>query len=405
MAISKWESLSLTERVLAVKLDCFRHPDFALIATAMHVGKAHVRDDVPTAATNGKDMFFGSAFIAPMSRKELRYLILHEALHISLHHCTAYRKVSKRYGGIVNKAMDYVVNNVIEETDPQHAFVDPPKSIPPLYKPEYKDLATLDILRLLINEQDDNKSSGKGDAGGASGAGGADGTLDEHMMEEIPEDQIPELTKAVEEALREGKIIADKIRGASGSGGALDKIGRKSNTDWRHALREFITSVTQGDDYSRFNPPNKRMLAHGILFPTHFTEATGELIIANDTSGSMDSIMPIVMGEIAKLAQQAKPERVRVLWWDTAVCGDQVFMPHEYEGIATALKPMGGGGTTVSCVAQYIAERNLKARGVIYLTDGYIESDYIMPDMPALWGVVDNDSFVPQRGKVVRIHT
>jgi predicted metal-dependent peptidase len=68
------------------------------------------------------------------------------------------------------------------------------------------------------------------------------------------------------------------------------------------------------------------------------------------------------------------------------------------------MSPKGGGGTTVSCVANYIKEKELKAKAVIMLTDGYIESDFIVPDLPLLWGIVDNDDFVPHTGKVMRIH-
>jgi hypothetical protein len=50
-----------------------------------------------------------------------------------------------------------------------------------------------------------------------------------------------------------------------------------------------------------------------------------------------------------------------------------------------------------------VAEHKIKAKAVIMLTDGYIESDYRMTDMPTLWGVVDNDDFMPRAGKVLRI--
>ena len=40
---------------------------------------------------------------------------------------------------------------------------------------------------------------------------------------------------------------------------------------------------------------------------------------------------------------------------------------------------------------------------MIYLTDGYIEHDYRVPQLPILWGLVDNDDYTPHTGKVVRI--
>jgi predicted metal-dependent peptidase len=129
----------------------------------------------------------------------------------------------------------------------------------------------------------------------------------------------------------------------------------------------------------------------------------GELVIAADTSGSMTGVLPIVFGEVARICQSVKPSKVRVIWWDNKVQSEQVFTEGDYERIATLVKPQGGGGTTVSCVAQYISAKKYKPKAVIYLTDGYFESTYDVPRVPCLFGVVDHPAFVPLKGKVVRL--
>jgi predicted metal-dependent peptidase len=139
--------------------------------------------------------------------------------------------------------------------------------------------------------------------------------------------------------------------------------------------------------------------------PSHFSEATGELIIACDTSGSMGPIYPTVFGEVARIVQNVMPDSVRLLWWDCEVCGDQLFKPHEYDKIASLLKPAGGGGTSPNCVVQYIAEKKYQPKGVVWLTDGYLDGSDGKVDVPALWGVVDNDHFKPPQGKAVRIYS
>jgi predicted metal-dependent peptidase len=96
---------------------------------------------------------------------------------------------------------------------------------------------------------------------------------------------------------------------------------------------------------------------------------------------------------------------VRVLWWESEVLGEQVFTAHDYDKLGKQLKPVGGGGTRLTCVAEYIAKHKLKPKAVIYLTDGYIESNYQLANFPTLFGVVDNDSFVPSKGKTVRIYS
>jgi predicted metal-dependent peptidase len=119
----------------------------------------------------------------------------------------------------------------------------------------------------------------------------------------------------------------------------------------------------------------------------------------------MTGVYPTVFGEIARICESVRPESVRVLWWDTKVRGDQEFKPDQYHEIAQLMKPKGGGGTTVSCVAQYVAQKEYKPAAVIYLTDGYIESQYDTVDAPCLWGVVDNERFMPLVGQKVNINS
>ena len=117
----------------------------------------------------------------------------------------------------------------------------------------------------------------------------------------------------------------------------------------------------------------------------------------------MHGIYPVVFGEIANIAMNLKPKSIRVLWWDTHVAGEQVFTERDYDNIAKLVKPKGGGGTTVSCVAAYVREHRLKPKATIMLTDGYIESQYDVVPGNVLWGVVNNPRFVPLRGKVLHI--
>jgi predicted metal-dependent peptidase len=72
-------------------------------------------------------------------------------------------------------------------------------------------------------------------------------------------------------------------------------------------------------------------------------------------------------------------------------------------GRAVVAKPQGGGGTTPQVVVDYIREHKIDAKGIVWLTDGYLGCDTPSTPMPSLWGVVDNDSFVPTHGKVLHI--
>ena len=128
--------------------------------------------------------------------------------------------------------------------------------------------------------------------------------MDEHMQGEgsatsgMTEAEAKAVEQAIDDAMRQGAIAAQKIAGKGKGNNRLEKSLNKRDTNWKQHLREFFEQIIQGDEYSRFCPPNKRMLASGFVMPSHFDLATGEIIVACDTSGSMYHILPVVFGEI-----------------------------------------------------------------------------------------------------------
>lgn len=391
-----WEKMTLRDRITAAHTDIMNHPEFALLSGVILTGKVEISDKIPTAATNGRDVKYGDAFMTPLNQKQVRYLVLHENGHKALKHCVWYRDIVRKYPRLSNIAQDYVINGMIEELDPDLKFVERPTD-GLCIDPKYFGWGWIEVLQDLLKN-------------GGEGGGGGDGNpdpFDEHEdgSEVMEADEIDSLSEEIDEALRQGKIIVDRKRGEGSGNNPLNALIQPRETNWRDALREFIETICAGHDNSRFCPPNKRLLASGFIMPSHFSESAGELIVACDTSGSMTGVYPVVFGEIARICETVRPESVRVLWWDSEVCGEQVFTEQNYNDLASLLKPAGGGGTYLSCVAEYIRDKEYKPKAVIYLTDGYIEHSYALPEVPCLWGVVDNKQFVPQRGKKLNINS
>jgi predicted metal-dependent peptidase len=392
-----WEKMTLRDRITAAHTDIMNHPEFALLSGVILTGKVEISDKIPTAATNGRDVKYGDAFMTPLNQKQVRYLVLHENGHKALKHCVWYRDIVRKYPRLSNIAQDYVINGMIEELDPDLKFVERPTE-GLCIDPKYFGWGWIEVLQDLLKN---------GGEGGGSGGDGNPDPFDEHEdgSEVMEADEIDSLSEEIDEALRQGKIIVDRKRGEGSGKNPLNALIQPRETNWRDAMREFIETICTGHDNSRFCPPNKRLLASGFIMPSHFSESAGELIVACDTSGSMTGVYPVVFGEIARICETVRPESVRVLWWDSEVCGEQVFTEQNYNDLASLLKPAGGGGTYVTCVAEYIRDKEYKPKAVIYLTDGYIESSYALPEVPCLWGVVDNKQFVPQRGKKLNINS
>ena len=386
---TQWDRMTARQRITAVNVDIMNHKDFSALSGAVMMGGVEI-SGIPTAATNGRDIFYGEEFALAQTRKQLRYVHIHEALHIALRHCLDYADIVAKHPNESNKAMDYVVNGFIEQTDPKFLFVERPTSPAPLVDAKYFGRSFVDVLQdLLRNDPQQNQQQQ---------------TLDTHMPAPAEAD-LDGLRQEVQDAMNHGEMVQKRLAGGEGKCEVLSGFGINRTTDWRNALREWVQEVCSGDEYSRFNPPNRRFLPLGLLMPSHFAVTAGELHIYTDTSGSMAGVYPVIFGEIANICQQANPELVRLIWWDTRVRGEQVFTQGQYDTIAQQLAPKGGGGTTPQCVVQHVQQKQYKPSGAIWLTDGYIDACPTSVCSNELWGVINNDRFKPLHGKTMRIYS
>ena len=121
-----FDKLTPNQKIQACNIDVMRHHKFALLSGIVCMGKSEVKEGIPTAATDGKNKYYGAEFIKPMNRKQLRYLVLHENFHVALKHCLLFKDWTKRAPQLTNIAQDFVVNALIEELDPEFKFVERP---------------------------------------------------------------------------------------------------------------------------------------------------------------------------------------------------------------------------------------------------------------------------------------
>lgn len=427
-----FDRMSAEQRLIAVNVDISKDKRFARLSGVACIGDVKVAEEndpsCQTAMTDGSNEWYNRKFVLEQSRKQLRYIKLHETSHKALRHCTEYMEISRKLPEATGIAMDIVINMMLEEEDPNFDFIERPTSVAPLIVEEYAGWSFVRIVKDLMKNAKPigGGQPGKGQPGGGQPGQGQPGQgqpgpigqiyvdpkgkplgmqLDKHIMGKIVEAELKQLNRSIDDALHQGKLVQEKLAGKGSASSALDATMQKRDTNWKQHLREFISSLCEGDDFSRFSPPNKRLLPQGIIMPSHFSESTGELGVFCDTSGSMTGLYPTVFGEIARICENVRPESVRVIWWEYEVVGDQIFKPADYDKIAQLMQPAGGGGTRLTCVKEYIEAKKYKFKACIYLTDGYIESDYKLAEFPTLFGAVDNDDFVASKGKTIRIHS
>ena len=405
-------------RLKKAHIALMKHQETALYSGVILMGKSVVEDGIPTAYTNGRDKKYGREFISKLSDPQLRGLILHENLHVALKHIGRFTKEFKDSPMLINVATDYAVNDVIKSMNDKE-FCQLPEG--GLYDEKFHNWSAREIYNYLKSTLPPQpKVSISVSGGGGQGKQGEEGqsqsikisidgkesevqTTDEHDFnaDEMSPAEQAQLSDAIDRALREGGILAGRM-GAKVPRQIGDLLEPK--VDWKDALREFVTSATRGSDEYTWRKFNKRMMANDLYMPSMENESVGELIVAIDTSGSIGGVeLTEFATELASICDAVTPSKIRVLWWDTAVHGEQVFQDN-YTNIKDMLKPQGGGGTHVGCVSEYIAKNKVPCEGVLVFTDGYVEDD-IKWDItaPTLWLVTQNRNFTPPMGgKVVK---
>jgi predicted metal-dependent peptidase len=109
------------------------------------------------------------------------------------------------------------------------------------------------------------------------------------------------------------------------------------------------------------------------------------------------------LSEVKGIADEVHPEKVDLIYWDSAVAGHEVYDAHDVSNIVSSTKPMGGGGTDPTCVHHYLKEHNIKPEAVIMLTDGCIGDWGNEWEAPMLWTVVRNPNAYAPMGKTIHI--
>jgi predicted metal-dependent peptidase len=382
------------------------NPKYVALAGVLMIGKKGIKDDCPTAYTNGRDDYYGRAFVDGLADSEFRFLILHETYHKLFKHLTTWEHLYKDDAKLANMACDYVINLMIADEN-RDMFAVMPKDAEGnnigLLDEKFRNMDTAQVYKILKQEQEENvaeQSKGEGNGGG----------LDEHDWEgaqEMGADEQRGLAREIDEAIRQGALTAGKV--GSGGNRAIDQL-LQPEVNWREVMREFITETCRGNDDSTWRQPSRRHLAMGMLRPSGITERVGELVIAIDTSGSIgQQELTKCLSEIKGVCDTVRPESVRILYWDTKVCADELYGDvagacGSLEQLTQTTKPAGGGGTMVQCVPDYIRDNNINAQAVIVLTDGYLGGDWGAWTMPLLWGILDNKNARPTIGKTLHIN-
>jgi len=390
------KALTAEQRLYKATTDIIGRDEFVALAGVLMIGSKKVVDDVPTACTNGKDELYGRAFMDKLSDAEFRFVMLHECYHKMYRHLSTWQHLNAIDSQRTNQACDYVINLKLADTDAYKSqWIVMPQG--GLMDSQFTNMNTDQVFKLLP-PSDEDIQGGQG-KGGGSGDG-----FDEHDWKgakELSTEEAESLAREIDEAVRQGAIMAGKM----GTGGLRDlKDLLEPKKDWRELLREFMSTTCAGKDYSTWRKPNRRYIGYNMLMPSSISESLGEIVVAIDTSGSIgEHELRSFLSEVKGICDSVKPSKVRVLYWDTDVCGHEVYNQDELDNLPKSTKPKGGGGTEVECVPRYMNEHGIKPECVVVLTDGYLGNSWGTWNAPLIWCIQNNKRATASVGVTVHI--
>ncbi len=379
--------LNSQQRVTKSHISIMRSKQFCLFAGVLSIGKVTFTEDLPTAATNGRDVMYNPTFIDTLTDKQLTFVVLHEALHKVFQHMTIWRKLWKENPMLANIAADYVVNNTIVEADPHGEVTSMPEMC--LYDKRFANMTTKQVFDILKQEPPPTgDGEGSGDGGG-TGEGSKQGGHDHHDWEgaeQLTDEEVKDVQKQIDQALRQGEIIRGKMAGNQNR--SIQEL-LEPKVDWREQLREFVNATCKNKDKTSWKRPSRRFIGQDIYMPSMIGETVGKLVVGIDTSGSIgNEELNEFLSEVVGICDDVTPESLELIYWDYDVAAHETYNIGDYQGLATTTKPAGGGGTRVGSLNRYLKDKRITPEAIIVLTDGYVEQDWGGDwEAPTLWAI------------------
>lgn len=389
-------------RLQKAKISLMRSEKFALFGGILMVGRTTIDEHLPTAATNGRDERYGREFVKQLKDAELAFVVMHEGMHKAFRHLTTWRKLHDENPRMANAACDYVINLQLKDLDPEGRIVSMPiyregkhkGEVMGLIDEKYRGLNAKQVFDLLKEEQDSN---GQGEG------------FDEHEWDgadELTDGEKAKLAKDIDQAMRQGLMAHQKLVG-KGTGGLSRELEDllAPKVDWREVLREFVKSTCRAKDTSSWRRVNRRFLSTGVYMPSMIGEKVGHLVIGVDTSGSVGvEELAEFLSEVKGIAEEVNPDKVDLIYWDGAVAAHEEYEGSTVANIVSSTKPAGGGGTSPSCVSQYLKDNKIEPECVIMLTDGYVGNDW-GSDWAAqvLWVITGGNKVMAEIGKTIHL--
>ena len=364
------------DRVIIARVGLLlRHPFFGNMATRMRVQNCD--DWCPTAATDGRNLYYNTQFFNMLSNKQIEFVIAHEILHCVFDHLM---RREDRDALIYNIAADYIVNNILV----RDRIGDKPKLIQ-IYqdfkyetwtseevydelKAKYDEEELKQLGELLDEHVDWGKDPGDENEGQGANANGDGG---DGKGKGRPTYSDEELRK-IRDEIKENMISAAQSAGAGNVPAGVERMIKEltePKMNWREILRQQIQSTIR-DDYT-FSRPGRKGWHTGAILPGMNFQETIDLCICIDMSGSIGNEQATdFLSEVKGIMDEYRDYNIKLWCFDTEVYNEADFSADGGDSLED-YEVKGGGGTDFMVNWTYMKENDIVPKKFLMFTDGY----------------------------------
>lgn len=341
---------------------------------------------IQTASCDGSTLAFNPKFVNELTVSQCTGLIAHEVMHAALmHHTRRGDRSPKRW----NVACDHAVNNILKKSGfdlPSGRYADP----------AYDGASAEHIYTLLPEDQNDNNGDGGSGGGNENSDPGGDGGVQDSPNSQnngaSASQQNAEETEWKVAVAQAAHVAKQAGRLPAGMERLIEEL-LEPQLPWRSILRRFMTERAN-DDFS-WKRGNRRFVAQGLYLPSRESEGSGEMVVVIDTSGSIGQKELTEFGnEIKGIVEDVRPSKTYVMYCDASVAHVDEFKPEDKLEFAAH----GGGGTDFRPPFEWLEERHIQPKALVYLTDGYGPFPEEPASFPTMW-VINNDRVSPPHGE------
>lgn len=346
-----------------------RHPFFGNMATRLGIQECD--EWCPTAATDGRNLYYNTKFFSKLSAREIEFVIAHEILHCVFDHIG---RTEQRDRQIYNVACDYIVNNTLVRDN----IGEKPKDIPIFQDFKYEGWSSEKVYDEIYKKYDEKQLQKLGqlldehlDWGDDNGQGSSKDDKDKDKGKQKKPAFSKEELRKIRDEIKDSILQSAQAAGAGNLPKEVERIVQSMTNpkmNWREILQTQIQSTIKSD-YS-FMRPSRKGWHSGVVLPGSQFEQTIDIAVAIDASGSIsEKQLTVFLSEIKSIMDQYKDYKIKVWTFDTEVYNEQDYGPND--GDISQYSITGGGGTDFMCNWEYMKANDIVPKRLIMFTDGY----------------------------------